>query len=46
MQSAESNLDNRLEEVTAVFRRARQTAITSEVLDVIAGFEAIMSQDD
>jgi F-type H+-transporting ATPase subunit gamma len=46
MQSAESNLDNRLEEVTAVFRRARQTAITSEVLDVIAGFEAIMSQDE
>jgi F-type H+-transporting ATPase subunit gamma len=45
MQSAESNLDDRLEEVTTVFRRARQTAITSEILDVVAGFEAILAQD-
>ena len=45
MQSAERNLDDRLEEVTALFRRARQTAITSELLDVVAGFEAIMARD-
>lgn len=46
MQSAERNLDDRMEEVTALFRRARQTAITSEILDVVAGFEAIVSQDN
>jgi F-type H+-transporting ATPase subunit gamma len=45
MQSAESNLDDRLDEVTTLFRRARQTAITSEIMDVSAGFEAIMLPD-
>lgn len=41
MQSAERNLDERLEEVTILFRRARQNDITAELLDVVAGFEAI-----
>jgi F-type H+-transporting ATPase subunit gamma len=41
MQSAERNLGERIEEVTTVFRRARQNAITSELLDVVAGFEVI-----
>jgi F-type H+-transporting ATPase subunit gamma len=40
MQAAERNLDDRLGDMTAAFRRARQTAITSELLDVVAGFEA------
>ncbi len=44
MQSAQRNLDERLEEVTMVFRRARQNAITSELLDVVAGFEAITAE--
>ncbi|MCG6985272.1 MAG: F0F1 ATP synthase subunit gamma [Thiocapsa sp.] len=44
MQAAERNLDERLEEVTGAFRRARQTAITSELLDVVAGFEAIATR--
>ena len=44
MQSAEKNLDERFGEVPAAFRRARQTAITSELLDVVAGFEAILAQ--
>ncbi len=43
MQSAQRHLDDRLEEVTMVFRRARQNAITAELLDVVAGFEAITS---
>lgn len=43
MQSAQRNLDDRLEEVTMTFRRARQNVITSELLDVVAGFEAITS---
>ncbi|SER57117.1 F-type H+-transporting ATPase subunit gamma [Nitrosomonas sp. Nm51] len=41
MQSAQRNLDERLEEVTMTFRRARQNVITSELLDVVSGFEAI-----
>lgn len=41
MQSAEKNLDERLEELTAQFRRTRQNAITGELLDVVAGFEAL-----
>lgn len=40
MQSAERNLDQRIEELTLTFRRARQNAITSELLDVVSGFEA------
>lgn len=43
MQAAERNLDERLDEVTMVFRRARQNAITSELLDVVSGFEALTS---
>jgi F-type H+-transporting ATPase subunit gamma len=41
MQSAERNLDERLDEVKGQFRRLRQEAITSELLDLVAGFEAI-----
>jgi F-type H+-transporting ATPase subunit gamma len=41
MQAAERNLDERLTDLTARYRRARQTIITSELLDVIGGFEAL-----
>jgi F-type H+-transporting ATPase subunit gamma len=40
MQAAEKNIEERLEEVTGRFRRVRQETITSELLDVVAGFEA------
>lgn len=46
MQAAERNLDERLEEVTQHYRRARQSVITSELLDVVAGFEAITTGTD
>jgi len=45
MQSAQRNLDERLEEVTKTFRRARQSVITSELLDVVSGFEALAGRD-
>jgi F-type H+-transporting ATPase subunit gamma len=45
MQSAQRNLDERLEDVTRIFRRARQNVITSELLDVVAGFEAITADE-
>lgn len=41
MQAAEKNIDERLEEVTGRFRRVRQERITAELLDVVAGFEAV-----
>lgn len=40
MQAAEKNLDERLDELSSRYRRERQAAITSELLDVVAGFEA------
>lgn len=41
MQSASTNLDERIEEVTAQYRRVRQDTITSELIDVTTGFEAL-----
>jgi len=41
MQSAEKNLQEKLEQVTMTYRRVRQDSITSELLDVVSGFEAI-----
>ena len=41
MQRAESNLEDRIESITGRFRRLRQDAITSELLDVVSGFEAV-----
>ncbi|XKE46236.1 F0F1 ATP synthase subunit gamma [Halomonas organivorans] len=41
MQAAQRNLDERLDDVTQNFRRARQAAITAELLDVVGGFEVI-----
>ncbi len=41
MQQAEKSIDERLEELTSQTRTARQSAITEELLDVIAGFEAL-----
>lgn len=44
MQSAEKNLEERLEEVATLFRRLRQEAITTELLDVVSGFEAVTAE--
>lgn len=41
MQSASSNLEERIEEVTSHYRRVRQDNITSELIDVTTGFEAL-----
>jgi len=45
MQSAERNLDERISDVTMAYRRARQDTITAELLDVVAGFEAISAAE-
>ncbi len=41
MQSAQKNVEERLEDLNSQYRRQRQSAITSELLDVVAGFEAL-----
>jgi F-type H+-transporting ATPase subunit gamma len=41
MQVAERNIEDRLKELKAEFHQARQAAITSELLDIISGFEAL-----
>lgn len=44
MQQAERAIDDRLEELASGYRNARQTQITDELMDVIAGFEAMSRQ--
>ncbi|MCP4386471.1 MAG: F0F1 ATP synthase subunit gamma [Hyphomicrobiales bacterium] len=41
MQAAERNIAQRLEEMNADYRRTRQSAITAELLDLFAGYEAV-----
>jgi F-type H+-transporting ATPase subunit gamma len=41
MQLAERHVDARLDELREAHRQARQEAITSELLDVVAGFEVL-----
>ncbi len=41
MQSAQRNIEERLDDLNAQYRRVRQSAITAELLDVVSGFEAL-----
>ena len=45
MHAAERNLEERLDDLTLAYRRERQNAITSELLDVVAGFEALRNEE-
>ncbi|MCX9084971.1 MAG: F0F1 ATP synthase subunit gamma [Candidatus Methanoperedens sp.] len=42
MQVAEKNIEDRLRELHTGFNLQRQTSITSELLDIMTGFEALM----
>lgn len=44
MQNAEKNIEERLDELRRLFYRQRQMTITEELLDVLAGFEAMSEQ--
>jgi F-type H+-transporting ATPase subunit gamma len=44
MQSAEKNIAERLTELTRQFHHERQSTITSELLDIVAGFEALRKE--
>jgi F-type H+-transporting ATPase subunit gamma len=41
MQIAERNIDEKLEEFNARYQQQRQNTITSELLDIVSGFEAL-----
>jgi len=41
MQNAEKNIEERIQELTVMFHRQRQMTITEELLDIVAGFEAL-----
>ncbi|MEM7760330.1 MAG: F0F1 ATP synthase subunit gamma [Cyanobacteria bacterium P01_A01_bin.40] len=43
MQTAEKNIDERQDELNMRFNQQRQTIITEELLDIVAGFEALNS---
>lgn len=45
MQQAEQSVEDRLEELTAQTRAVRQDEITTELLDVIIGFEALKDRE-
>lgn len=45
MQRAEQKIDERLEQLKQVYSSERQSVITEELLDIIAGFEAIQSKE-
>lgn len=42
MQNAEKNIKERLQELTTHYHQQRQHSITAELLDIVAGFEAVM----
>jgi len=44
MQAAEKNIEETLEELNRIYQHQRQTAITSELLDIVSGFKALTSQ--
>lgn len=44
MQAAERNIEERLDELNALFHHQRQNAITGELLDIISGFEALSGE--
>ena len=41
MQNAERNIKDRLDELHAEYHHQRQNSITAELLDIVAGFEAV-----
>jgi F-type H+-transporting ATPase subunit gamma len=44
MEAAHQNIENRTEELTRIARRLRQEAVTTEILDLISGTQALSSR--
>jgi F-type H+-transporting ATPase subunit gamma len=41
MQAAEKNIEDRLKELSLQYHQLRQSTITEELLDIVAGFETL-----
>jgi F-type H+-transporting ATPase subunit gamma len=41
MQAAQKNIEERIENLNGLYRNQRQSSITSELLDIVSGFEAL-----
>lgn len=46
MHAAERNLDDRLVDLRGEFNQHRQSAITSELLDIVSGYEVLTGDED
>ena len=46
MQAAEKNIEERLDDLNALYHTQRQNSITSELLDIISGVEALSAATD
>jgi F-type H+-transporting ATPase subunit gamma len=44
MQAAEKNVEERLEELNSAYHSQRQEAVTNELFDIVAGFEALTAK--
>lgn len=44
MQVAERNIEEKISEFTSIYHQQRQNTITSELLDVVSGFEILMGE--
>ena len=44
MQNAEKNIEEQMQDLHAQFHRTRQMTITEELLDIVAGFEALQKE--
>lgn len=44
MQAAERNINERLGDLSAEYRKKRQESITTELMDIVAGFEAMQDR--
>lgn len=45
MQNAESNIEERLAELQHAYHRQRQNQITEELLDIVSGYDAVMTAE-
>ncbi len=46
MQAAEKNIEEKLEEINSRYMHVRQQSITSELLDIISGFEVLSDKNN
>jgi F-type H+-transporting ATPase subunit gamma len=46
MQAAESHIEDRLKELQLHYNQQRQSSITEELMDIVAGFEALAGENN